>query len=112
MTLLLSRNADAAGPITVDCGDGAPLSGAIDAATVLELESSIQGMVDNPTGTTCTLGQAPLSHDLSSSSDPGDFVVGGGRYDRGPGPGSSQGCGVNFSLNAHADRSGVHGEQT
>jgi hypothetical protein len=111
LALQFSQMADADGPITVDCGD-TPISGTVDLATLMQLESSIQGMLDNPTGTTCTLSQAPVSLALSIGSDPGDFVVGGGRFDRGPAPGSSRGCGVNFSLSAHADNRGFHGQQT
>ena len=97
-------------PVVVDCGDGSPLSTVADVATLAALGDSIQGMVDNPTGVTCTLGAPSLT--LVSTSSSGAFVVGGGRFDRGPGPGASQGCGVNFSLSAHSDSSGFHGEQT
>ena len=99
---------------TVDCGDGSPLSTAADAATLLSLQASVQGMVENPSGMSCSLSQAGAldpTLSLGPTSNGKPFVVGGGRYDRGPGPGSSQGCGVNFSLNAHTNSSGFTGEQ-
>ena len=102
-------------PVTVDCGDGAPISVAADAPTLTQIQASVQGMIDNPSGTTCGLSEASLAAPtltLGAGSGGSPFVVGGGRFDRGPGPGSSQGCGVNFSLSAHTDKSGFHGEQT
>jgi hypothetical protein len=84
-------------------------------ATLTSLQASIQGMIDNPSGPSCTLSEGgPVDPTLAIGTNSGGnpFVVGGGRYDRGPGPGSSQGCGVNFSLNAHLDNTGAHGEQT
>ena len=102
-------------PVTVDCGDGSPLTTTADLATLTSLQASIQGMIDNPSGTSCSLSQGGLfdpTLTIGGSSGGNPFVVGGGRYDRGPAPGSSQGCGVNFSLNAHVDNAGFHGEQT
>jgi hypothetical protein len=100
---------------TIDCGDGSPLSTTADLATLTSLQASIQGMIDNPSGTSCSLSQGGLvdpTLTIGGSNAANPFVVGGGRYDRGPAPGSSQGCGVNFSLNAHTDKTGFHGEQT
>ena len=108
--VLTPTSAHADSPVTVDCGDGSPLSTVASVDTLAGLQASIQGMIDNPTGMSCALGAATLS--LGTTSSNGAFVVGGGRYDRGPGPGATQGCGENFSLNAHSDASGFHGEQT
>ena len=108
--VLTPTGALADSPVTVDCGDGSPLSTVASVDTLAGLQASIQGMIDNPAGMSCALGAATLS--LGTTSSSGAFVVGGGRYDRGPGPGATQGCGENFSLNAHSDASGFHGEQT
>jgi hypothetical protein len=100
---------------TVDCGDGSPLSTTADLATLTSLQASIQGMIDDPSGINCTLSEGALvdpTLTIGGNNGGNSFVVGGGRYDRGPAPGSSQGCGVNFSLNAHSDKTGFHGEQT
>jgi hypothetical protein len=111
--LLFPQAAVADGPISVDCGDGSPILANVDLTTLADLEGSIQGMIDYPSGTSCSISNAvQLDPTLALGISGGNpFVVGGGRYDRGPGPGSSQGCGVNFSLNAHADKSGFHGQQ-
>lgn len=113
--LFLPLAALADGTLTVDCGDGAPLTTSADLATLTSLQASIQGMVDNPAGVSCALSQDALSTPtlslgLSSSGSP--FIVGGGRYDRGFGPGSMQGCGVNFAINAHTDSTGFRGSQS
>ena len=88
-------------PLTanVDCGDGFPVVSTVDNNTVNELQVSIQGMLDNPSGMTCvlTLPTAPASSQ--------GFVVGGGRYDRAE-------CPINFSLSGHVDTTGAHGTQT
>ena len=114
--LVLPLSAFADSLVTVDCGDGAPLSTTADVATLTELQASIQGMIDNPSGMSCTLSQSVVvdpTLTVSASNGGNPFVVGGGRYDRGPAPGSSQGCGVNFSLNAHGSNStGFNGEQS
>ena len=101
--------------VTVDCGDGSPLSTTADLATSTSLQASVQGMLDNPTGASCTLSEGAVvdpTLTVGSSSSGNPFVVGGGRYDRGPGPGPMQGCGLNFSMSAHRDSSGFHGQQT
>src|SRR5690349_11016785 len=103
--LLLPLAAAAQGPVTVDCGDGFPISGTIDIDSVTQLEGSIQGMLDNPSGTTCSLSQLSVTDPLSTPSDPGSFAVGGGRYDRDV-------CPLNFALSGHVDASGAHGTQT
>jgi hypothetical protein len=111
--LAVPSTALADGIVTVDCGDGSPLTAAVDAVTLTSLQASIQGMIDNPSGMTCALSQSSLVDPTLtvSSSDGNPFVVGGGRYDRGPGPGSMQGCGLNVSISAHVDSSGFHGQQ-
>jgi len=61
----------------------------------------------------CALNADTSTVAPSGGSDP--FVVGGGRYARGAifGPGSaSYSCGVNFSMSAHTDSNGVHGQQS
>ena len=99
-------------PVVVDCGDGFALNAVVDAATLTSLQSSLEGMLDNPTGVVCSLGVGALDPTVAiPTSSSRAFVVGGGRFDRGPGPGAMQGCGLNFSLSAHADKNGVHGEQ-
>jgi len=116
MTLLLivplPALADTA--ITVDCGDGSPLTTTVDLPTLTSLQASIQGMLDNPSGMGCTLTQGGLvdpTLTIGTTGGGNPFVVGGGRYDRGAG-GSMQGCGLNFSISAHQDSSGFHGQQT
>src|SRR5690242_12312749 len=94
--------------ITVDCGDGAPISGSIDLNTLNELQGSVQAMLDNPSGTTCSLSQLSVLGSLSSSP-PGSFVVGGGRYFAGQGTN----CSASFGINGHVNPDGtVHGTQT
>lgn len=108
-------SADTMTPVSVDCGDGAPLSATVDSATLTSLQASIQGMVDNPAGVSCDLTLAAITDPtiaLGSSGASNPYVVGGGRYDRGPGPGSSQGCGVNFAISAHTDSTGARGQQS
>jgi hypothetical protein len=114
LSLLTSAIARADSPVTIDCGDGSALNAVVDDATLASLQSSLGAMLDNPTGVTCLLSAAAIDPTVSiaASSSSRAFVVGGGRFDRGPGPGSMQGCGLNFSLSAHADNNGVHGEQT
>ena len=93
-------SADTMTPVSVDCGDGAPLSATVDSATLTSLQASIQGMVDNPAGVSCDLTLVAITDPtiaLGSSGAGNPYVVGGGRYDRGPGPGSSQGCGANVT---------------
>jgi len=98
-------HADTLTPVTIDCGDGSPMSGAVDLSTLASLQASIQGMVDNPAGLSCSLSQLALADPLSASK-PGGFVVGGGRYDRDV-------CPLNFGLSAHIDSAGIgHGTQT
>jgi hypothetical protein len=112
LTYPLPAYADTA--VAVDCGDGAPINATVDLATLTKLQASIQSMVDNPAGVTCGLSTNNLVSIGGGSGDP--FVVGGGRYARGStfdfGPGVSDACGINFSLNAHQDSTGFHGEQS
>jgi len=114
LLLVLPLPAFANSAITVDCGDGSPLATTVDLPTLTSLQASIQGMLDNPTGMSCSLTQGAavdptLTIGTTCGGDP--FVVCGGRYDRGTG-GSMQGCGLNFSISAHEDSSGFHGQQT
>jgi hypothetical protein len=70
-------------------------------------------MVDNPSGMVCGLTTNGLLSIGGGSGSP--FVVGGGRYARGSllGPGSvSNACGINWSMSAHLDSTGLHGEQS
>lgn len=94
--------------ITIDCGDGSPISGSVDLNTLTEIEAAIQAMVDNPSGMTCTLSQLAVLDPLATNNDPGSFVVGGGRYFF---PGTT--CAINFGISAHVDQNGIaHGSQT
>ena len=101
--------------VTVDCGDGSPLSASADLATLTSLQASVQGMIDNPSGMSCTVSQgglvAPTLTVAASSSSGNPFVVGGGRYDRGPGPGPMQGCGLNFGMSAQRQQRCTCGER-
>lgn len=100
-------------PVVVDCGDGAPLSANVDALTLTKLTASVQSILDNPSGTTCSLAAGTLDPTLTGGSNP--FVVGGGRYARGAifGPNTaSYQCGINFSMSAHKDQDGYHGHQS
>jgi hypothetical protein len=112
LTYPLPAYADTA--VAVDCGDGAPINATVDLATLTKLQASIQSMIDNPAGVTCGLSTDNLVSIGGGSGDP--FVVGGGRYARGStfdfGPGVSDACGINFSLNAHQDSTGFHGQQS
>lgn len=95
-------------PVTIDCGDAAPISGGVDLNTLANLEASMQAMLDNPSGMSCTLTQPTALDPASNSNDPGSFVVGGGRYFA---PGTS--CAINFGMSGHVDKNGVaHGTQT
>jgi len=113
LSLLTPMVALADSPVVIDCGDGSPLNASVDAPTLTSLQSSLQAMLENPTGVTCSLSAGTIDPTVSLSGGQSGrpFVVGGGRFDRGPGPGSMQGCGLNFSLSAHADTNGFHGEQ-
>ena len=96
--------------VNVDCGDGSPLSTAADAATLLSLQASVQGIVENPAGMSCSLSQSgppdtPLQVGAPSSGKA--FVVGGGRYGR-----EFPDCPINFSLSGHLENNGAHGTQT
>jgi hypothetical protein len=93
--------------VGIDCGDGAPISGSVDATTLTELQGAVQAMVDNPSGMTCSLTLGALDP-LGSANSPGSFVVGGGRYGLTPSD-----CVINFSVSAHVDQHGAaHGTQT
>jgi hypothetical protein len=101
-------------PVVVDCGDGAPISATVDAATLAKLTASVQSILDNPTGMTCAVN-ADTSTIALAGGGSNPWVVGGGRYARGDllGPGSvSQACGVNFSMSAHTDSTGYYGQQS
>ena|SRR5437899_4036736 len=105
LLLPIIASADTLALATVDCGDGSPLTAAVGLDTLTQIQESIQGMLDNPSGMSCTLSQPTLADPLSTGSDPGSFVVGGGRYDRAQ-------CPINFSLSGHVDKTGAHGTQT
>jgi hypothetical protein len=114
LSLVSPTTAFADTPVTVDCGDGAPLSATLDPVTLTKLTASVQSIIDNPAGMACVLSTSDLLSIGGGSENP--FVVGGGRYARGssdfgPGP-VSDACGINFSLNAHQDSTGFHGEQS
>jgi len=97
-------SADTLTLVTIDCGDGSPLQVTADTAMLTELQASIQAMIDNPSGLTCTLSTSPL---LTSplavgtagfAADDPPFVVGGGRY-----PlvlSSTETCELNFGTSA------------
>jgi hypothetical protein len=94
--------------ITVDCGDGAPISGSVDLNTLTELGGSVQAMLDNPSGSSCALSQLSALDPLASTNDPGSFVVGGGRFFAGQG---TQ-CVASFGISGHVDGNGIpHGIQ-
>ena len=104
-----SAPAYASSGVTVDCGDGSPMTGSVDAATLSELQSAVQAMVANPSGTSCSLNLLGALDPLASGGDPGSFVVGGGRYFVGGGTS----CVLNFAINGHVDKDGTaHGTQT
>src|ERR1700747_3128588 len=114
LLLLLPLPAFADDAVTIDCGDGSPLATTVDLPTLTSLQASVQGMLDNPSGMSCALNQGGVVEPtltIGGSSGGDAFVVGGGRYDRGSG-GSMQGCGLNFSISAHQDSTGFHGQQT
>jgi hypothetical protein len=111
LLLPVIASADTLTLATVDCGDGSPLTAAVDLGTLTQLQASIQGMLDNPAGLTCRLSTSPLlAASGGSSSNP--FVVGGGSYHFLLGGTGNTQCTTNFSLNAHVDSTGFHGEQT
>jgi len=114
LLLVLPLPAFADNAITVDCGDGSPLTTSVDLPTLTSLQASIQGMLDQPSGMSCTLtqgGAVDPTLTIGTTSGGNAFVVGGGRYYRGSGA-SMQGCGLNFSISAHQDSTGFHGQQT
>ncbi|HYK98644.1 MAG TPA: hypothetical protein VEU77_09685 [Candidatus Acidoferrales bacterium] len=99
-------------PVAVDCGNGSGFTAAVDSLTLTSLQASLDGVAANPTGVTCSLAVGTLDPTIGlSTTSSGGFVVGGGRFDRGPGPGPMQGCGLNFSISAHASPNGFNGTQ-
>lgn len=87
-------------PISIDCGDGEPITANVDILALTKLEAVIQDMVANPTGENCSLtqGSAP------NSTETRPFVLGSGSYHAGP-------CQVNFTVRAFRTPSGLHGAQ-
>ena len=98
-------SADTLTLVTVDCGDGSPLQATLDADGLTALQSSLQAIIDNPAGLSCTLSTSPVIAPplgtIASADSGRPFVVGGGRYAR------SGGCGINFNLSGHVDSDGV-----
>jgi hypothetical protein len=102
-------SADTLTAITVDCGDGYPISATVDTATLTKVEGAIQGMIDNPAGLSCSLSTTPTLTPTTTTGttappSPGNgdgFVTGGGRYDAG--------CIRNFGLSGHFDKNGAPG---
>ena len=82
LSLPIIVSADTLARATVDCGGGSPLTAAVDLDTLTQIQRSIQGMLDNPSGMSCRLSQPTLAGPPSTGSDPGSVVVGGARYDR------------------------------
>src|SRR5947209_15434759 len=78
-------SADTLTLVTIDCGDGSPLQLTVDTNGLTELQASIQGMIDNPSGLSCSLSTSPVLSPLAvgTSALAGNnppFVVGGGRF--------------------------------
>jgi hypothetical protein len=115
LAVVLPLAAFADGLVTVDCGDGSPLTTSADVTMLSSIQASIQGIIDNPSGMNCSLSQDALATPtltLGSSGSGSPYVVGGGRYSRGFGPGPMQGCGVSFGISAHQDATGYFGSQS
>ena len=98
-------SADTLTLVTVDCGDGSPLQATLDTDGLTALQSSLQAIIDNPAGLSCTLSTSPVIAPplgtIASADSGRPFVVGGGRYAR------SGACGINFNLSGHVDSDGV-----
>lgn len=87
-------------PVTIDCGDGAPIYTSVDATQLTRLQSVITAMVE--AGQPCVLRQE--SHDPSQEAKA--MMVGAGVY------GTVDGCPERFTVKAHEDSQGFHGVQT
>jgi len=55
-----TASADTLTLVTIDCGDGYPLTATVDLPTLTELEASVQAIIDNPSGLTCSLSTSPV----------------------------------------------------
>jgi len=61
LSLPIIVSADTLARATVDCGGGSPLTAAVDLDTLTQIQRSIQGMLDNPSGMSCRLSQPTLA---------------------------------------------------
>ena len=93
-------------PVTVDCGDGAPISANVDLQGLTKLQGAIPYMAAdpaNPADVGCALSS---TNSNSQGSDTRPFVIGGGSY------GAVFNCSTKFKIKASVDGGGrVHGFQ-
>lgn len=93
-------------PVTVDCGDGAPISANVDLQGLTKLQGAIPYMAAdpaNPSDVGCGLSSTSST---SQGSDSRPFVIGGGSY------GAMFNCSTKFKIKASVDGGGrVHGFQ-
>ena len=98
-SFLLSAPAPAAAlggtPVTIDCGDGYPISATVSLDQLTKLEAIIQDLATYPSGTACSLNQGTADPNGST----GTYAFGAGHY-------GLSGCFFNFSFKAAYDHQG------
>ncbi len=105
LTLLVAApgSASALGgtPVTIDCGDGFPISATVSLGRLTKLQAILQDLVTYPSGTSCSLTQGTADPNGST----GMYAFGAGHY-------GASGCFFNFSFKGAYDRQGnLHGFQ-
>lgn len=68
--------------VTLNCDDGTTWTAVVDTGTLTGLVAAVQGMLDYPTGVTCTLLQTPVVRfgDIAVAASRGNtFIVDGGK---------------------------------
>jgi hypothetical protein len=84
-------------PVTIDCGDGAPIHASVNLAELAKLERVIQAMVADPSDpTVCSMTQ----NSQPTASETHTFVIGEGTY------GSVVNCELRFRVKASVDEYG------
>jgi hypothetical protein len=97
--------------VTIDCGDGSPITATVDLNELTEIQAALQAMINYPSGLSCTLSQNLVTGPVvgtNAFADSGSFVVGGGQYiDQ-----DNRNCLTNFGISGHMESTGSHGTQT
>jgi hypothetical protein len=108
--LLVPSTALANYSVTIDCGDGYPITATVDLNELTAIQAALQAMIDYPSGMTCGLSQNLVTSPIAATNAFADspFVVGGGQYvDM-----DNKNCLTNFGISGHLDSTGSHGTQT